>query len=138
MPATLLTTTTTTTLDHARSDGENLWVPLAELKSAIGWELKPEGACRGDQCVPIPPGREREYFSEGRFNVAALARYIGQPVVHDAESETWAIGEAAGARNSALRSLEAPDFTLPDLTGRMHSLSDYRGRKVFLASWASW
>ena len=33
---------------------------------------------------------------------------------------------------------EAPDFTLPDLEGRQHSLSDYRGRKVFLASWASW
>jgi peroxiredoxin len=32
----------------------------------------------------------------------------------------------------------APDFTLPDLDGRMHSLSDYRGKKVFLLAWASW
>jgi peroxiredoxin len=32
----------------------------------------------------------------------------------------------------------APDFTLPDLEGRLHSLRDYRGRKVFLCSWASW
>ena len=46
--------------------------------------------------------------------------------------------EAARARASGLSSLEAPDFTLPDLDGRLHSLSDYRGKKVFLVSWASW
>ena len=32
----------------------------------------------------------------------------------------------------------APDFTLPDLDGKLHSLSDYRGKKVVLMSWASW
>ena len=32
----------------------------------------------------------------------------------------------------------APDFALPDLDGRVHRLSDFRGRKVFLATWASW
>jgi peroxiredoxin len=37
-----------------------------------------------------------------------------------------------------LTSLEAPDFALPDLDGKMHSLSDYRGKKVFVVSWASW
>ena len=25
---------------------------------------------------------------------------------------------------------QAPDFTLPDQDGKMHSLSDYKGRKV--------
>jgi peroxiredoxin len=34
--------------------------------------------------------------------------------------------------------LEAPDFTLPDIDGKQHSLSDYRGKKVLLLSWASW
>ncbi|MCC7122956.1 MAG: redoxin domain-containing protein [Gammaproteobacteria bacterium] len=37
-----------------------------------------------------------------------------------------------------MMSLEAPDFTLPDLDGRLHSLSDYRGKKVFLFSWGSY
>ena len=40
------------------------------------------------------------------------------------------VGPEAGQR--------APDFTLPDLDGSPHSLSSYRGRKVFLATWASW
>ena len=48
------------------------------------------------------------------------------------------LGAAAADRAAALRSLEAPDFTLPDRTGRLHSLSEHRGKKVLLVSWASW
>ena len=118
----------------SRSDG--LWVDVGSLEAATGWVLKPEGACRGDVCVPLPRGREDQFVSGGRFNVTAFARYLDQPVVNDGDA--WAVGEAAGARTSALRSLEAPDFTLPDMEGREHTLSDYRGRKVFLVSWASW
>jgi thiol-disulfide isomerase/thioredoxin len=32
----------------------------------------------------------------------------------------------------------AADFTLPDSTGREHSLSDYRGRVVLVNFWATW
>ncbi len=32
----------------------------------------------------------------------------------------------------------APDFTLPDLKGRMVSLSDHRGKVVFVNFWATW
>ena len=32
----------------------------------------------------------------------------------------------------------APNFTLPDLEGREVSLSDYRGKVVFLNIWATW
>ncbi len=33
---------------------------------------------------------------------------------------------------------EAPEFSLPDLEGRIHKLSDYRGKVVFLNFWATW
>jgi peroxiredoxin len=32
----------------------------------------------------------------------------------------------------------APDFTLPDLDGRPHRLSAYRGKVVFLNLWTTW
>ena len=33
---------------------------------------------------------------------------------------------------------QAPDFTLPDADGTPRTLSQLRGKKVFLATWASW
>jgi peroxiredoxin len=33
---------------------------------------------------------------------------------------------------------EAPDFTVTDIEGNKHSLSDYRGRNVMIIFWATW
>ena len=111
-------------------DGEHLWLPIAELPALTGWEAKPEGICRGEVCVPASPALVRG----GRVDLAAFARLRGQPVARDDEHGVFAVGEAPAARREALATLEAPDFTLPDLEGRAHSLSDYRGHKVFLVS----
>ncbi len=32
----------------------------------------------------------------------------------------------------------APDFVLPDLSGRPVALRDHRGRKVIIFTWATW
>lgn len=32
----------------------------------------------------------------------------------------------------------APDFTLTDITGKQHRISDYRGKDVILVFWATW
>ncbi len=32
----------------------------------------------------------------------------------------------------------APDFTVTDINGQKHKLSDFRGKKVFLNFWATW
>ncbi|HIA47196.1 MAG TPA: redoxin domain-containing protein [Candidatus Hydrogenedentes bacterium] len=32
----------------------------------------------------------------------------------------------------------APDFEIADRNGKMIRLSDYRGKKVLLVTWASW
>jgi thiol-disulfide isomerase/thioredoxin len=34
--------------------------------------------------------------------------------------------------------LAAPDFSLPDLDGKPHTLSEYRGKVVVLNFWATW
>ena len=33
---------------------------------------------------------------------------------------------------------EAPDFTVTDLNGKKHTLSEYRGKNVMLTFWATW
>lgn len=104
-----------------------------ELERATGWTLKPEGLCRGEVCVPMP-GAQRE----GRIDAAAFWRKLGHPIFSDQAGETWVLGTGAEARKEALCSLEAPDFELPDVNGVVRRLSSLRGKKVFLATWASW
>jgi AhpC/TSA family len=128
--------------ESAIADGDALWLDAAELKRLAGWELKSEGICRGDLCVPMPPGREREFTSKrdgaAFLNFGALADLMGKPWAGDSKHRVWYFGAEAAERGNALRTLEAPDFELPDLEGKLHRLSDYRGTKVFLLAWASW
>ncbi len=122
----------------ATAAGDDLWLSEADLAPATGWSLKPEGLCQGEVCVPVPTGQRGEWLRGGAVNFAAFWRHQGRPVIHDSAGETWVFGAGAQERGEALRHLEAPDFALPDLAGRMHRLSEYRGRRVFLVTWASW
>ena len=122
----------------ARRVGEDLWVDSDALAEAPGWELKPEGFCRDEVCVPLPRGRESEFRQGAEINAAKLWRHAGQPIVVSRDGEAWSLGTSAALRTSALESLEAPDVALPDLDGRIHRISDHRGKKVFLSTWASW
>ena len=122
----------------AEVSGEALWCEAREAYLATGWEAKPEGLCQGSTCVPLPAGRERDFVRDGRIDLAALWRHLRQPVLHSDRGDVWVLARSAGERTAALASLEAPDFALPDLAGRVHRLSDYRGKKVLLVTWASW
>ena len=138
MPATIIYRDRITLVNSAKIEGENLWISNADLTCATGWELKPQGACLGDRCVPISPDRESNFVRPGLFNLSALARQLGEASIHDKQHTLWSFSDAPDEIGNRLRSLEAPDFTLPDLDGKLHSLSDYRGKKVLLMSWASW
>ncbi len=127
-----------TTGVDAGSNGGGLWLGGDDLKRVSGWEFKPQGFCKGDVCLPVPDARRSEFVAGGRYNLAALASLLGQPVMTDAEHHAWCFGEAAAERKRVLTSLAAPDFSLPDLDGKTHSLSEYRGKKVLVVSWASW
>jgi len=121
----------------ATPDGEDLWVDAAALP-ASGWERKPAGLCRDALCVPIPPGQADLVRADGAVNLAALARVRAQPVVHDDTGTLWLFDPPASTQEHLRAALLAPDFTLPDLEGRPHALAAERGKKVLLASWASW
>ena len=128
--ATILTETGEVTV--AASDG--LWLSADDAARTTGWTLKPEGMCQADICVPLPATTVRD----ARVDVAAFWQLLGRPVVNDSANQTWVLGAGADERNKALAGLIAPDFTLPDLAGNPHRLTELRGKKVFLSTWASW
>ena len=128
-------------LTLARNDdrpSDQLWMSANDLQTVTGWALKPEGLCRDDVCSVVAPS-DRERLVDGDAVCASgLWQALERPALHDEGHSVWMLGETAADRSAKLASLEAPDFTLPDITGKLHSLSDFRGKKVFLATWASW
>ena len=124
--------------DLPTSPGEGLWLEPDQAAAVSGWALRPEGLCRDDICVPAPAGTAEEFVADGKVNLAAFWDHMGMPSAKSADGDVWALGEGAANREASLLSLEVPNFTLPDLTGTAHSLSDHRGKKVLLATWASW
>jgi hypothetical protein len=116
------------------SASDGLRVSPVDAETVTDWTLKPEGMCRDALCVPLAEDIRRD----GNVDLAAFWRVLGHPVVSDHLGEVWVLGIAAASRTKALAGLEAPDFTLPDLAGVPHRLSQLRGKKVFLTTWASW
>lgn len=129
-----MATVITETGTHSVPGAEGLWLAPPDAERATGWTLKPEGMCRDELCVPLPAALHRD----GRIDAAGFWRYLGNPVAQDRAGETWVLGAGSDARQSALAGLAAPDFELPDLDEKLHRLSDYRGQKVLLVTWASW
>ena len=105
-------------------------ITRAAFEQGTGWMLKPEGACKGDHCIPLP-----ESLHADPIDAQALAEAMGLPIVKAEESGLWALGpESIGSR--ALTTAEAPDIALPDLAGDLFRLSSLRGQKVLIYAWA--
>ena len=112
---------------------ERLEVTPDELQARTGWELKPEGLCKENRCVPIQP------TADGRpehLDARTLADRLGMALVEDEAHGLWALGPESGERT--LLSAELPDVTLPDRHGTPFSISSLRGMKVLIVTWASW
>lgn len=141
LEATILYDDKASKVNPAIEDAGQLWITPLDLEHATGFALKPQGVCRDKLCFPLPRHREAEFLRKRNgktwFNLTAFAQLVSQPFAHDEALSTWYFGLRTDQRQG-LSSLQAPDFTLPDVNGRLHSLSDYRGKKVLLLTWASW
>ena len=141
-PVTLIVDGNAAAVYRALPHGEDVWLPLGDLLSATSWEVKPEGVCRGETCVPLSSSQRaamlREEQASTWFNFSEFARLIEAPVAVDREARTWYFGPPGWEWKSWSEGRAAPDLTAPDLTGQLHSLHELLGRKVFLLFWASW
>jgi hypothetical protein len=109
---------------------DSLLLDPATFEERSGWALKPEGACHGERCVPLPAR------DDGKVDVAAFAERLGMPIVHDEKHGVWAVGPEGSGR--FLASAQCPEIVLPGLDGNPFDLSSLHGRKVLLLAWASW
>ena len=120
----------------------DLWITTNDLARATRFAIKPQGVCRDQLCFPLPKNRKAGFIAKKSsttwFNLSEFARLIKQPFTADQKNGVWYFGARTEEQNGYLVSLEAPNFTLPDLNGHMHSLADFRGKKVLLVTWASW
>jgi hypothetical protein len=106
---------------------DSLDITAEQFAAGTGWQIKPEGACKAEVCVPL--GRP------ARFDLVATAERLRMALVHDEDAGLWALGpETLGDR--ALASAEAPELELDDVGGRPFRLSSLRGSKVLLVAWA--
>ncbi len=140
--ATILYEGGATVVDRTLSDPTDLWVASTDLPRVNGFELKPEGACLDDICVPIRQEEDSDIYvtrqDVGWVNVTQLAARIQQPIVADYDTQTFSLGAIPVQRQGFVRDGIAPDFTLGDWQGDTFSLSDFKGKKIMLLSWASW
>jgi hypothetical protein len=130
--ATVLYQDRATNLDNARVEGGDLWVRSADLPRVNEFEVKPQGACRADICIPLSKDLKKAEW----FNLSGFARRVGQSSVSD--SNVWSFSEVPLLRGTYFNSRIAPDFAVPDRKGKVVHLSDFRGKKVLVVTWASW
>jgi hypothetical protein len=132
---TLIDNGSTYELDGSPVDG-SLAVDAVGFARSTGWELKPEGLCREEVCIPV---RDRSALLQGSMlRLDEFARLAGRVAVVDVARGVAALADSGGRRSEALATLDAPDFTLPDIHGKQVSLSDFDRRKRLLLAWSSW
>lgn len=112
---------------------DRLALPPDDFRALTGWEIKPEGACKDDVCIPLTGP---DPVVDGTLDVAAFAEQIGMPLVADEPHSLWALGPRAGG--NVLASVELPELVFSDFEGNAFDVASLRGRKVLLLAWASW
>ena len=108
---------------------KSLTLSKQEFQRGTGWEIKPEGACKGDICIPLMQN------DNDSVSVEQAADAIGLPLVHEPGHGIWSLGpESIG--NRALVSAKTAELDLPDLDGNQFSLKSLLGKKVLVYAWA--
>jgi hypothetical protein len=119
-------------LDKVRTVDENLWVLKNDLPRINEFEVKPQGACRADVCIPL----SKTLKNGDWFNLTGFAKKLNETVVVD--QNVYSFGEIPVLRGGFYNSRIAPDFAVPDRKGKLVHLSDFRGKKTLVITWASW
>jgi len=118
--------------------GDGLLIRPEDLTRINGFELKPEGACLGDLCIPLRGDLLVERDGRRWFDLAAFADLLGQPYVADREAGVWSFAEIPARRDRLLVDAMAPDVEIRDRRGNVFTFADLKGKKALIVTWSSW
>ena len=120
--------------------------PVGEAPHAAVRHQLQAGQARAPQRLALPPAHRPQLRPRGHAGLL-LQGHQGVPLGEEGAVRGAEVGrklqeagggQPAGGVRPALEGLQAPDFTLPDIDGVPRTLSQLRGKKVFVATWASW
>ena len=118
--------------------GDGLLIRPEDLNRVNGFELKPEGACFEDMCVPVNDSIVIEQDGVQWFNLTAFADLLGQPYVADSDTNVWSFAEIPAKRDNMMVNAMAPDFEVSDRQGNVVRMADLKGKKALIVTWSSW
>ncbi len=120
--------------------GDGLWITPQDLTRINGFELKPEGACFQELCIPLKENSEllKRVDDQQWFNLQAFADWLGQPYMVDADTRAWSFGEIPAKRQGMMADAMAPEFEVLDRQGNVVRMSDFKGKKALIMTWSSW
>lgn len=119
-------------------EGDQLLINPDDLSSVNGFELKPEGACYADMCIPINDSLMMEQGGKTWFDLTAFADLLNQQYVADLESRVWSFAEVPAKRDNMMVNAMAPDLEVTDRKGNVVRLADLKGKKALIVTWSSW
>src|SRR5207249_1917747 len=73
----------------ATVDAGRVLVEPSRLPAALGWDLKPEGLCRDDVCVPVRD--PSALYVDDQLDVERVAAALDRPIVVDAGARVVSI-----------------------------------------------
>jgi hypothetical protein len=118
--------------------GPGLLIRPEDLVRVNGFEVKPEGVCFADMCIPMNDTLLVEQNGMRWFDLTAFADLLGQPYVADEQSRVWSFAEIPAKRERTLLNALAPEFEVKDRQGKVIRLADFRGKKALIVTWSSW
>lgn len=116
-------------------DGEQAALGHADLAALTGWTPKPQGWCRGEECIPaavLGPAAAADPLP-----IDVVATGLASALAVDPDHRLAVIGPRHTVAQQ-LTSGPAPDVVLPGVDGTTHRLFDAAAGKTLVLTFASW
>ena len=113
----------------AGSDDADLGLDADAILSCTGWELKQQGLCRGDVCLPAR--------LQAPVPLEALAVAFGRPVAVELLGDRVVAAFGAQSGSTVRTGDQAPPLSLPDVSGAPVPITG-KGRKTAVVAWSTW